>query len=173
MLGVTESASKAGVTPEVAGLYLIRGYKSMYKTPTGRFTGISAAPDSEFSEYFTQGMANRMAVSYHKYGPVAEAYPKKVDALESLRARLELYLNGGTIKGKYVKPGNTEYLMDAANFAMIEFMHPKHPKAYFKATDSSGSPGRVWNDGEATEAAHGEQQLAHQATEFYRKRGAE
>jgi hypothetical protein len=145
----------------------------MYKTPNGKFTGILAAPDSEFSEYFAQGMANRMAVSYHKYGPVAEAYPAKVDAVESLRARLELYLNGGTIKDKKIRPGNTEYLMDVANFAMIEFMYPKHPKAYFKATDSSGSPGRIWNDGETTDAAHGEEQLSNQVADFYRGRGSE
>jgi hypothetical protein len=30
-----------------------------------------------------------------------------------------------------------------ANFAMIEFMHPRHPQAHYKATDSDGSPGRV------------------------------
>jgi hypothetical protein len=137
------------------------------------FTGLKAAPDSEFSTTFAQGMANRMAVSYHKYGPVAEAYPKKVDAIESLKTRLDLYMNGGVLKGAKIESGNTEYLMDVANFAMIEFMHPKHPKAYFKATDSSGSPGRNWNDGQVTEAAHGEQQMQDQVAAFYAKRGAE
>ena len=37
-----------------------------------------------------------------------------------------------------------EDLMDAANFAMIEFLRPKHPKAFFAPTDSNQSPGRVW-----------------------------
>lgn len=137
------------------------------------FTGLTGAPESEFSTTFTQGMANRMAVSFHKYGPVADAYPKKVDAVESLLARLKLYTDGGEIKGQRVQPGNTEYLMDVANFAMIEFMRPKHPKAFFKATDSSGSPGRVWNDGEETDAAHGEQQQADAVRNFYANRGAE
>jgi hypothetical protein len=103
-------------------------------------------PDTEFSEKFVRGMRNRMAVSYFKYGPVASAYPHKVDAIASLRRRLDLY----------AATGNTEYLMDAANFAMIEFMHPRHAAAYFKATDSDGSPGRVTHTGDETAAANAE-----------------
>lgn len=90
-------------------------------------------PASEFSDSFVQGMFDRMAVSFFKYGKVADAYPHKVDALASLRLRLE----------KYAETGNTEYLMDVANFAMIEFMRPRHPGAFFKSTDSDGSPGRT------------------------------
>lgn len=144
-----------------------------YKAPTGKFTGISAAPDTEFSEFFVQGMANRMAVSFHKYGPVAEAYPSKVDALATLQTKIDLYLKGGVVKGKKIAPGNTEYLMDAGNYCMIEFMYPKNRKAFFQPTDSSGTNGRVWNDGEETEAAHGDKQAQDAAVEFYRNRGAE
>lgn len=152
--------------------------KKKYQRPEEvPFTGLRAAPSTEFSTTFAQGMANRMAVSFFKYGPVAEAYPKKVDAIESLRTRLNLYLNGGEIKGVKIKPGNTEYLMDVANFAMIEFMHPKHPKAFFKATDSNGSPGRNWNNGEQTDAAHGEKIIDDMnnanVDAYYAKRGAE
>jgi hypothetical protein len=89
-------------------------------------------PQSEFSTTFVQGMYDRMAVSFHKYGKVADAYPTKIDALASLKVRLE----------RYVETGNTEWLMDAANFAMIEFMRPRHPKAHFKATDEDAT-GRV------------------------------
>ena len=101
-------------------------------------------PATEFSEQFAQGMADRMAVSYCKYGAVAEAYPARVDAIESLKKRLD----------KYAQDGNTEWLMDVANFAMIEFMHPRHPAAHFTATDSDRSPGRVWNSGAVTSAAN-------------------
>ncbi len=94
---------------------------------------MSHVPDTEFSERFVKGMKDRMAVSYFKYGPVASGYPDRVNAVESLRLRLEEYLS----------TGNTEYLMDVANFAMIEFMHPAHEKAHYHATDSDGSPGRV------------------------------
>lgn len=81
-----------------------------------------------------------MAVSYHKYGKVTDAYPGKVDALESAQQRLKLY----------EQTGNTEYLIDAANFMMIEFMRPAHPRAHFEATDSDGSPGRVSASGKVT-----------------------
>jgi hypothetical protein len=82
-----------------------------------------------------------MLVSFYKYGAVANAYPDRVDAIASLQQRLKLYASGDPAKG--IAPGNTEYLMDAANFAMIEFMHPRHPDAHFKGTDDEGSPGRI------------------------------
>lgn len=88
---------------------------------------------TEFSEGFVQKMRNRMIASFCKYGPVAEGYPENVDAIASLKVRLE----------KYEETGNTEYLCDVGNFAMIEFMLPRHPKAHFKAEDSGASPGRV------------------------------
>lgn len=91
---------------------------------------------TEFSEQFVDGMRSRMAVSFHKYGTIKDAYPHKVNAMESLRLRLD----------KYMSTGNTEFLIDAANFAMIEFMLPSHPEAHFKATDSSESPGRCAYD---------------------------
>ncbi|HAM23533.1 MAG TPA: hypothetical protein DCQ04_14975 [Actinobacteria bacterium] len=50
-----------------------------------------AGPVEEFSFEFVQRMANRMAVSYHRYGPLASAYPHKTKALASLRERLDLY----------------------------------------------------------------------------------
>jgi hypothetical protein len=92
----------------------------------------AAVPASEFSDQFVQGMYDRMAVSFFKYGKVADAYPDKVDAIASLKKRLD----------RYAETGNTEWLMDVANFAMIEFMRPRHPKAHFEGTDSHQSPGR-------------------------------
>ncbi len=94
-----------------------------------------SVPATEFNDEFVQGMADRMAVSYFKYGPVREAYPDKVDAIASLLKRLK----------KYEETGNTEWLMDVGNFAMIEFQHPKHPRAHFRGTDSNESPGRKWH----------------------------
>ena len=91
---------------------------------------------SEFSEAFVGGMRDRMIVSFYKYGPVANAYPSKISALESLNQRIEKYLN----------TGNTEFLIDAANIAMIEYRFPSHPNAHFRATDSAESPGRASYD---------------------------
>lgn len=36
---------------------------------------------------------------------------------------------------KYKETGNTEFLADIANFAMIEFMYPQHLDADYIATD--------------------------------------
>ena len=94
---------------------------------------LSAEHASEVSEFFIDGMRARMVISRYKYGLVADAYPEKVNALESLDLRLK----------KYKETGNAEYLIDAANFAMIEFMHPSLAGAFFKGTDADGSPGRI------------------------------
>ncbi len=91
--------------------------------------------DTEFSRAFVQGMADRMAVSFCKYGALAEAYPTRVDAIRSLKARMD----------RYDRDGNTEWLMDAANFALIEFLRPRHPDAHYTPTDGKASPGRQWH----------------------------
>lgn len=88
--------------------------------------------NSEFSQEFVQAMKDRMDVSYAKYGPIKDAYPHKVNALESMEKRI----------AKYHATGNTEWLVDAANFCMIEFMLPSHPKSHFRATSAAESPGR-------------------------------
>lgn len=87
---------------------------------------------TEFSEPFAQGMRDRMVTSFYKYGLLTDAYPDKVDAIGSLSERLRMY----------AETGNTEYLIDVANFAMIEFMHPRREGAFFAGTDDDGSPGR-------------------------------
>ena len=106
----------------------------------------TVSPSSEFSLAFIGGMLARMAMSFFKYGRVKEAYPDRVNAIDSLKLRLD----------KYAETGNTEYLMDAANFCMIEFMFPAHPGAFFEATDSDGSPGRVGHVGGRSARANDE-----------------
>lgn len=96
-------------------------------------------PESEFSPQFIQGMIDRMAMSYPKYGSI-KAYPLKADALQNLQGRLD----------KYRETGNTEWLIDAANYCMIEFMRPSHPDAHFRSTSSDESPGLVRRDGTVT-----------------------
>ena len=119
---------------------------------------------SEFSQQYAQGCADRMTVSYHKYGPVAAAYPHKVDAIASLLVRLLRYLGRERFQAAVEtalaattpaeRAGNTEYLMDVGNFAMIEFMLPRHPEAHFKAEDSAASPGRVQNNGSLSQVSN-------------------
>lgn len=87
----------------------------------------------EFSANFLQAMLDRMLMSYFKYGKVSEGFPRKVDALATLRSKLE----------EYERTKNTEMLVDVANYAMIEFMHPKLEGAHY--TPREASKGRIWN----------------------------
>ena len=96
---------------------------------------VDQVPGSEFSLPFIQHMANSMGVSFFKYGKVTDA-KGRVDILASLKKRLD----------EYERSGNTEWLVDVANFAMMEFMVPSIPGAYFEGTDSSESPGRKFVD---------------------------
>ncbi len=93
----------------------------------------SQVPDSEFDLDFVEGMKDRMAVSFFKYGPLAKVFPKKVNAQLTLIDCL----------AQYKIDHNTEHLIDLANYAMIEFMHPSYDDAHFTPTDSEGSVGRV------------------------------
>ena len=100
--------------------------------------------ETEFSEDFVKKMRNRMIVSFYKYGPIATAYPNKLDAIKSSLARIT----------KYHETSNMEYLVDAANFLMIEFMRPSKHDAFFRAEGSEQSPGRVDKDGVATKSTN-------------------
>ena len=88
----------------------------------------------EYSDKFDELRRNRVEVSYHKYGSVKKNFQSgNVQALPTMERCVE----------KYNSTGNTEYLLDAANYLMFEFMYPQHPKAHFRATDSSESAGIV------------------------------
>lgn len=89
---------------------------------------------SEYSTRFDELRQNRMIMSYHKYGAARLNYDTGCcDAIKSLEERLKLYK----------ETGNTEWLVDVANFAMLEYMYPQHKKAHFRATSSDESPGVV------------------------------
>jgi hypothetical protein len=95
----------------------------------------AGVPSTEVSQRFLQRMVDRMATSFFKYGAVAQGFPSRVDALATLRRCVE----------KYEQTGNAEYLVDAANYAMIESMHPRFAGAHFTPLDSKGSAGRHWH----------------------------
>ena len=96
-------------------------------------------PSTQYSVAFLQGMVNRMLTSFHKYGHVKDAIDAGVDCLASAQQRVR----------KYYETGNTEYLMDAANYLMMEYMHPSHERAHFDA--ESRSPGRTLRSGRITD----------------------
>lgn len=89
---------------------------------------------SEYSTKFDELRKNRVETSYFKYGSAKKNFSTgNVNALESMKLCVE----------KYIETGNTEFLCDAANYLMFEFMYPQHEKAHFRATDSSESAGIV------------------------------
>lgn len=89
---------------------------------------------TEYSEKFDTLRKNRMVTSFDKYGPLQVNYENKlIDGIKTLEECIQ----------KYKKTGNTEYLVDVSNYAMIEFMYPQHEKAYFKSTELKDSAGIV------------------------------
>lgn len=80
------------------------------------------------SNRFIELCQNAMVISFHKYGYVRDGYGsnKAVYIMDSIAIRLDLYRNGGEVKGVKVKAGNTEWLTDVFNYAMIENMCPRN-----------------------------------------------
>lgn len=85
----------------------------------------------DWSREFITKMENAILTSHYKYGYMSETYPELAQAYKCIKERLELY----------EKTHNTEYLVDIANFAMIEFKHPAFSDAKYIPTDSDKSPG--------------------------------
>ena len=87
----------------------------------------------EYSEQFDKLRKNRVEMSFYKYGPARENFGGgRVDAVKTLELCLEAFK----------KDGNTEHMVDIANYAMFRYMYPMEGE-YFEATDSSGSVGTV------------------------------
>jgi len=83
---------------------------------------------TEYCEEFDSKRKDMMVMSFYKYGPVSDNYSeyKCMDAMGNVQKRI----------AKYQETGNREFLLDAANFLMIEYMFPQHKDAHYKATDS-------------------------------------
>ena len=85
----------------------------------------------DFSESFIDKMKNAIETSYYKYGFAKKTYPELAQAYKCIQERLSLY----------EKTHNKDYLIDIANFAMLEFMFPAFKDAKYQPTDSDKSPG--------------------------------
>lgn len=88
----------------------------------------------EYSDEFDRLRKNRVDTSYYKYGPARKNFATgNVQALPTMDLCVK----------RYQETGNKEYLLDAANYLMFEYMFPQHPKAHFRATSSEESAGIV------------------------------
>lgn len=87
----------------------------------------------DYSDEFDKLRRNRVEVSHYKYGSAHDNFGTgRVDAFKTAELCLEAFK----------RDGNTEHLVDAANYMMFRFMFPL-PGEYFKATDNNGSVGTV------------------------------
>ena len=89
---------------------------------------------NEYSEEFDKLRKNRVEMSFYKYGPERRNFGTgNVKAIPTMELCVK----------KYQETGNREYLLDAANYLMFEYMFPQHSKAHFRATSSEESAGIV------------------------------
>ena len=94
---------------------------------------MSAILQTEYSEQFDKERKYRVEVSYHKYGPSINNFGEgRVDAIKTAELCIDAFR----------KDGNTEHLVDAANYLMFRYMYPL-PGESFRATDSNRSVGTV------------------------------
>ena len=97
---------------------------------------MSATDDILKTDYSLQFDEKRKALvvqSHYKYGRAGRNFATgNVDAIGSLEKCL----------AKFKETGNTEYLLDVANYAMFRYMWPQNGE-YFKHTDSDESAGIV------------------------------
>ena len=85
----------------------------------------------DYSEKFDDIRKAMVITSHYKYGSVRNNFCNGgVDAIKTMKMCLE----------KFEQTHNTEYLADAANYAMFRFMFPKEGE-FYKPTDSNGSAG--------------------------------
>lgn len=90
--------------------------------------------NEEYSENFDELRKNRVKTSFYKYGSAKINFGEKlVESVPTAQLCID----------KYKRTGNTEYLCDAANYLMFEFMYPQQEGAFFQATGSKESAGIV------------------------------
>ena len=89
---------------------------------------------TEYSEEFDKLRKDRVLFGFYKYGACGKNYKEKlIDPMKTLEQCLK----------KYKETGNTEYLVDAANYTMFEYMYPQHENGHFRATNETESAGIV------------------------------
>lgn len=85
----------------------------------------------DWSTEFIAKMQRAIEMSHYKYGWMSDTYPELAQAVKCIQERLDLYN----------KTHNLDYLVDIANFAMIEYKHPSYSDAHYTPQDSDKSPG--------------------------------
>ena len=96
-----------------------------YAEPARRLPDLASLLQTEWCEAFERARRHRMVMGAFRYGLLTDPDKWRYDMLAGLRKKLE----------HYEQSGNTKSLVDAANYLMLEFMHPAHPRAHFRGED--------------------------------------
>lgn len=101
----------------------------IFDAPRGGFRPdeLRALESSEWSSEFERLMRNRMLMGALRYGRMSIKKLKKTrwDLLGAVRIKIM----------QYEETGNTEYLVDIANYCLIAFECDDHPSKHFNALD--------------------------------------
>lgn len=95
--------------------------------PAPRLPALQELAATEWSSRFEQLMRNRLIMGAIRYGRFRDGAKTKAtyDLVGAVRGKVELY----------AKTGNAEYLVDAANYCLLEFEFGTHPRRHFHARD--------------------------------------
>ena len=83
--------------------------------------------NSEWSDEFERYMRNRLVFGAFRYGRLGDSNKLQWDRIGAARERL----------AEYEKTGNLEFLVDIANFMLLEFVEGKHPNRHFESTEDT------------------------------------
>ena len=83
---------------------------------------------TEWSPTFEQLMRNRLIMGALRYGTLEEKRHRPVpyDLIGAIKSKIELY----------DRTGNLEYMVDIANYCLLEFELGDHPTRHFEALDN-------------------------------------
>jgi len=78
-----------------------------------------------WSSEFENLMRNRLIMGALRYNSKRLKTGNKYDLIASIKSRIN----------KYEATGNKEWLVDVANYCLLEFVNETHPNAHFEAID--------------------------------------
>lgn len=111
----------------------IRDHLLQCVTPSKPMPSLDELRASEWSPEFENLMRNRLVMGAFRYGRIHSSGKPAWDRVESIKQRIDAY----------EKMGNTEYLVDIANMALLEFEEGTHPEKHFASTDDADHHTRI------------------------------
>lgn len=97
--------------------------------PKFKPSDLAKLEQTEWSPLFERLMRNRLLMGAFRYGTMEEkranATKNRWDLLGAVKLKIEMY----------EKTGNTEYLVDGANYFLLAFEFDPHPNKHFHALD--------------------------------------